>query len=169
MGTHPIFESDFDCLTDLIRLKKCISPSKARASTLRTPTRSFLSSLRSPTPLSMAASSSPDSPSRSTVLPKASRSRRSHECLVVKSTVLLPELVRSRDRPQRSTPRRRRRPRLDELSDECSPTDDSSTSSHPSARRRAPTRTLNRALSNNLHLQQNVTLKHLPISTFTKL
>merc|ERR1712203_173712 len=67
--------------------------------------------------------------------------------------VLLPELVRSRDRPQRSTPRKRRRPRLDELSDECSTTDDSSTSSHPSARRRAPTRTLNRALSNNLHLQ----------------
>merc|ERR1712035_282249 len=48
MGTHPIFESDFDCLTDLIRLrKKCISPSKARASTLRTPTRSFLSSTQS--------------------------------------------------------------------------------------------------------------------------
>jgi ribosomal protein S30 len=34
-----------------------------------------------------------------------------------------------------------------------STTDDSSMSSHPSARRRAPTRTLNRALSKNLHLQ----------------
>lgn len=39
------------------------------------------------------------------------------------------------------------------LTEYFSTTDDSSMSFHPSARRRAPTQTLNRALSNNLRLQ----------------
>merc|ERR1739838_745745 len=62
---------------------------------------------------------------------------------VVKFTVHSPVPVRSRVKHQKSTPRRKRRPRLDVPRDVCNTTVDSSTSSHHSARRRVQTQTLN--------------------------
>merc|ERR1712168_1720641 len=35
MGTHPIFESDFDCLTDYNRQKKCHSPQEQKSSKMQ--------------------------------------------------------------------------------------------------------------------------------------
>merc|ERR1712227_254351 len=84
-----------------------------------------------------------DSLAKNSVWQRRPRSSSCPDLWEVKFTVLSLVLVKSRDRPQKLTNRRKRRPKRDVLSDACNTTADSSTSFPLSARRRDPTPTAN--------------------------
>merc|ERR1712130_567805 len=123
MGTHPIFESDFDCLTDQNSGMKLSS--KTRRSTPKPP-RTFSPWLAMTfTPSARDVPCARDSLAKSLDSPKNHRSNSSHEWSEVKSTVRSLVPVKSRDRRPRSTSKTRRRQRLAALNDECNTTVDS--------------------------------------------
>merc|ERR1711937_948909 len=128
MGTHPIFESDFDCLTDfgLIKMQLFLEKNLVQVET----TNEVLSLVGDD-------------------VYAVYQGRPIREGFTCEEFGLTEEaeielvLVKSRDRPQKLTNRRKRRPKLDVLSDACNITADSSTSFPLSARRRDPTPTAN--------------------------
>merc|ERR1711988_1339939 len=132
MGTHPIFESDFDCLTDfgLIKMQLFLEKNLVQVET----TNEVLSLVGDDV----------------YAVYQGRPIREGFTCeefgLTEEAEIeLVPRLMGGKVHGQtpKVTNRRKRRPKLDVLSDACNTTADSSTSFPLSARRRDPTPTAN--------------------------
>merc|ERR1712109_201603 len=141
MGTHPIFESDFDCLTESrpkirimqIRFNEAIVNVETTDELLNmVPSGEVLSA---PIQAGFTLEQVGIAPN-STIPPKL-------DFLVVKSTVHWLVLVKSRGKPQRVMLKKKRRLKPAVPRDVCNTTDDSSTLFQHSARRRDQTPTHN--------------------------
>merc|ERR1711937_282494 len=141
MGTHPIFESDFDCLTE----------SRPKIASCRFDSTKLSSMSKLPMTFRTWFHLVKFSPLQSNLvllwnkleLLQTQPLQPKLDFLVVKSTVLWLVLVRSRVKPQRLTPKKRRRLRPAVPRDACNTTVDSSTLFQHSARRRDQTLTHN--------------------------